>query len=198
MGWSRGSRAFTVLLLISVVGCDGREPLAPSFMFVGAPGSFTATAVAFNQINLTWQDNSTNETGFEVYQSTTGPAGSFSFLATTGPRVTSYSDFGVVGSKQYCYEVRAFRTTGRKNNYSDFSAVACATTPRAPVPAAPTAVRGAPYFGFAVRVDWTDNSPDERTFRIERAGTVGGPWTSIATFGANNTWLYDYGITPEQ
>ncbi len=86
MGWSRGSRAFTVLLLISAVGCDGREPLAPSFMFVGAPGSFTATAVAFNQINLTWQDNSTNETGFEVYQSTTGPAGSFSFLATTGPR----------------------------------------------------------------------------------------------------------------
>src|SRR6266566_6382359 len=84
MGWSRGSRAFTVLLLISAVGCDGREPLAPSFMFVGAPGSFTATAVAFNQINLTWQDNSTNETGFEVYQSTTGPAGSFSFPGHDG------------------------------------------------------------------------------------------------------------------
>src|SRR6266566_4758010 len=81
MGWSRGSRAFTVLLLISAVGCDGREPLAPSFMFVGAPGSFTATAVAFNQ---TWQDNSTNETGFEVYQSTTGPAGSFSFPGHDG------------------------------------------------------------------------------------------------------------------
>src|SRR6266581_745679 len=198
MGWSRGSRAFTVLLLISVVGCDGREPLAPSFMFVGAPGSFTATAVAFNQINLTWQDNSTNETGFEVYQSTTGPAGSFSFLATTGPRVTSYSDFGVVGSKQYCYEVRAFRTTGRKNNYSDFSAVACATTPRSLVPAPPSAVNAAPYNGYAVHVTWMDNSTDESNFRIERSGTATGPWTAIATFSANSTSLYDYQVAREQ
>ena len=60
------------------------EPLAPSFMFVGAPGSFTATAVAFNQINLTWQDNSTNETGFEVWRSATGPDGTFAQVAGTG------------------------------------------------------------------------------------------------------------------
>ncbi|TMC67297.1 MAG: fibronectin type III domain-containing protein [Chloroflexi bacterium] len=198
MGWSRGSRAFTVLLLISAVGCDGREPLAPSFMFVGAPGSFTATAVAFNQINLTWQDNSTNETGFEVYQSTTGPAGSFSLLVTTGPRATSYSDFGVVGSKEYCYEVRAFRTTGRKNNYSDFSAVACATTPRSLVPAPPSAVNAAPYNGYAVHVTWMDNSTDESNFRIERSGTATGPWTAIATFSANSTSLYDYQVAREQ
>ena len=200
MGWSRGSRAFTVLLLISAVGCDGREPLAPSFMFVGAPGSFTATAVAFNQINLTWQDNSTNETGFEVYQSTTGPAGSFSFLATTGPRATSYSDVGVVGSKQYCYEVRAFRTTGRKNNYSDFSAVACATTPRAPVPAAPSSVSAAPYYGYSytIHVIWTDNSTDESGFRVERSASASGPWIALATFYPNTTSIYDYQVTLEQ
>ncbi len=197
MAWRREYWAYVVLLVL-LSACDGgREAFAPSFMVVSPPGSLTATAVAFNQINLIWQDNSTSETGFEVYRSTTGPAGSFSLYATTGPRATSYGDYGVAGSAQYCYEVRAFRTTGRKNNYSDFSSVACATTPRAPVPAAPSAVRAAPYFGL-IRVDWTDNSSDESAFRIERASTVGGPWTTIATFGANNTSLYDYGIAPEQ
>src|SRR6266705_3932379 len=97
-----------------------RGCLAASLVVI-SPASLAATAFSFNQINLTWQDNSSNETGFEVYRSTTGPSGAFALLATTGSRVSSYSDFGVAGETQYCYEVRTFRTTGRKNNYSDFS-----------------------------------------------------------------------------
>ena len=51
MGWHRGHWASS-LLLISFLGCDNPEPLAPSFMVVNPPASLAATAIAFNQINL--------------------------------------------------------------------------------------------------------------------------------------------------
>jgi TolB protein len=84
--------------------------------------------VSASAIAVSWQDNSTNETGFEVYRSTTGPSGAFALLASTAANVTAYSDGGLSGSSQYCYEVRAVRTRGGKTSYSAFSSAACATT----------------------------------------------------------------------
>ena len=197
MGWRRGCWAAS-LLLISVVACDDPDPLAPSFMVVSPPANLAASAFAFNQINLTWQDNSSNETGFEVFRSTTGPSGEFALLTTTGSRATSYGDFGVAGSTQYCYKLRTFRTTGRKNNYSEFSNVACATTPLSPVPLAASGVNALPQSGYVISVAWSDNSTDETGFRVERSPSAGGPWTSIGTVYANATALYDYEVVVEQ
>ena len=199
MGWHRGHWASS-LLLISFLACDNPEPLAPSFMVVNPPASVTATAFSYNQINLAWQDNSSNETGFEVYRSSTGPNGTFVLIATTGSRATSYGDGGLSGSTQYCYNIRAFRTTGRKNTYSDFSSVACATTPRSPVPAAASSLNAVPVSGYAINVTWTDNSTDETGFRVERAASAAGPWTIAANLGPNATALFDYqyGVIEQQ
>src|SRR5260370_38290270 len=89
MGWHRGRWASS-LLLISFVACGNPEPLAPSFMVVNPPASVAATAFSYNQINLAWQDNSSNETGFEGYRSRTGPTSTFVLMATTGSPTTSY------------------------------------------------------------------------------------------------------------
>src|SRR5438046_3029762 len=96
LGWRRGWSA-APLVLATLVPCDDADPLAPSFMVVSPPANLAASAFAFNQINLTWQDNSSNETGFEVFRSTTGPSGEFALRDTTGSRATSYGDFGVAG-----------------------------------------------------------------------------------------------------
>ncbi len=42
-----------------------------------APSALTATAAAYNQINLTWSDNADNEASFEIERSTTGSGGPF-------------------------------------------------------------------------------------------------------------------------
>ncbi|OLC32994.1 MAG: hypothetical protein AUH81_14955 [Candidatus Rokubacteria bacterium 13_1_40CM_4_69_5] len=180
------------LLLLASISCGGHEPVAPSFAVVGTPASLTASASAFNQIDLTWQENSRNETGFEVHRSTTGPSGTFTLLATTPAGATTYSNGGLAGSTQYCYKVRAFRTTGRKTTYSEFTNTACATTPAPPVPRAPSAVNAVPRFGYAFDVTWTDNSSDETGFRVERSATSAGPWTGVGTTSANVTSLADY------
>src|SRR5207245_2266262 len=150
----------------------------------------------WNQINVGWQDNSSNESGFEVYRSTTGPSGAFSLVATAGANATSYGNGGLAGSTQYCYEVRAFRTTGGKTTYSAFSSAACATTPAVPVPSAPSAVNAAPRLGYAFDITWTDNSAVEDGFTVSRAGG-GADWSVVATLRANTTAYHDAGLTTD-
>jgi len=184
------------LLVLTVIGCDGRRPLGPSFAVVGTPASLTASAFAFNQIDLTWQESSRNETGFEIHRST-GPTGTFALWTTTAAGATTYSDFGLTGSTQYCYKVRAFRTTGHKNTYSGFTNTACATTPRTPLSTAPSGLHATPHLGYAISVTWTDNSTDETGFRVERAASTSGSWGAPVNLGANVTSLEDYQPTEQ-
>src|SRR5437879_918290 len=190
-----------LLLVVLFYSCDRPAPLAPGIEAatggqpgpaVAAPSNTTALAGSWSQINVAWRDNSSNETGFEVHRSTTGPSGAFALLATTGANATTYGNGGLSGSTQYCYGVRAFRTTGGKTTYSAFSSTACATTPAAPVPPAPSAVNAVPRLGYAFDITWTDNSSNETGFRVERAAASTGPWTSAGTASANVTSLADY------
>jgi transcriptional regulator CtsR len=89
-----------------------------------APSSLGATAVSSTQINLTWIDNSTNETGFKVERKT-GAGGTYAQIATPGANATSYSDTTVSPSTTYYYRVRAYNGTGD----SAYSNEANATTP---------------------------------------------------------------------
>ncbi len=67
-----------------------------------APGNLTVHASGSTQINLSWTDQATDETGYRVERKTV-PTGSFTALATVGPNSTSYSDAGPipVGSTYY-------------------------------------------------------------------------------------------------
>ena len=195
------------LLVLFVVGCDRPEPLAPDFGAstsngsgpnVNAPSGTSAVAVSYSGIEISWRDNSSNETGFEIHRSATDTNGAFTLLATTAAGVGSYGDGGLTASTAYCYEVRAFRTTGNKRSYSAFSSVTCATTPAAPVPAAPSAAHAAPQQGRWIIVTWTDNSTNETGFRVERAPASTGPWTSVATPVQNTTALNDFAFGAEE
>lgn len=61
-------------------------------------------------INLTWQDQSSNETGFRLYRKV--DAGSYSVYQALGAGVTSYQDSAVVSGKLYTYFVVAYNGAG--------------------------------------------------------------------------------------
>lgn len=196
-----------VALPLYLVGCDRAEPLAPDFRAstsngsgpnVNAPSGTSAVAISYSAINISWRDNSSNETGFEIQRSATGANGAFTLLATTAAGVGSYGDAGLSPLTAYCYRVSAFRLTGGKKSYSAFSNVACATTPAAPVPAAPSAAHAAPQQGRWIIVTWTDNSTNETGFRVERAPASTGPWTSVSTPVQNTTALNDFAFGAEE
>jgi hypothetical protein len=203
--------AWSVPLLIAGLlgGCNQRDALGPtpSYLTVSGPTGLTPTAVSPYQIDLAWQDNSSHESGFELYRSTSGAGGAFTLLATTGPDITAQSDPGLTPSSLYCYKVRSFQVTGRNTTFSSFSSTACATTPSLPPPPGPP---GAPSYAWAgaegstvIVVDWADTSSNEDGFRVERSLDAGASWTLAGTVPAGTVAdgivrFADYGLPSEQ
>jgi len=169
---------------------DARSPNSGSGSAPGAPWNAVATAASTSQIDVVWQDNSSNESGFEVHRSTTGASGAFTLRASLAANTSAYSDTGLTASTQYCYKVRAYQTKSSKTYFSAFSAIACVTTPAPPPPppppgppSAPSAAAARPYGFGEVLVTWTINGTNEDGFRVERSADSGSTWTTLATTG---------------
>lgn len=78
-----------------------------------APSNLTAQAYSRTQINLTWQDNSNNETGFKIERGRKqGNSIIYSQIATVGANATTYSDTGLSPNTMYYYRVRAYNGAG--------------------------------------------------------------------------------------
>jgi hypothetical protein len=76
-----------------------------------APSGLAASPVSSTQINLSWTDNSNNESGFKVYLSTDGT--NFSLYQTIDtPNTTSSSVTGLSPGTEYWFKVTAFNGSG--------------------------------------------------------------------------------------
>jgi HYDIN/CFA65/VesB-like, Ig-like domain/Fibronectin type III domain len=93
-----------------------------------APTNLVAKAASPTEIDLTWQDNSTDEQGFRIERSLDGQ--NFSEIATVAPNVQSYNDTGLTQETTYFYRVFAFNNFGN----SDPTNIAADTTPKPPLP----------------------------------------------------------------
>jgi hypothetical protein len=74
------------------------------------PTGLTVRLISPTQIDLSWSDNSPDETGFEI-QRRTG-SGEWTRLALVGPNLTRFSDFSVLPGTSYSYRVRAVNDMG--------------------------------------------------------------------------------------
>jgi uncharacterized protein YvpB len=98
-------------------GMPGNQPPA-------IPGNLQASAIDATNIRLIWQDNSNNETGFDVYE------GSLR-VATKEANSISVTIGNLRPSSTHCYRIRAYNSSGT----SAWSNEACVTIPiQAPTP----------------------------------------------------------------
>ncbi|SMP62481.1 stalk domain-containing protein [Anoxynatronum buryatiense] len=161
-----------------------------------APTDLAASAVSASSINLTWQDNATNETGYKVERRVTNQAGGFNEIAVLDANTTQFADTGLSAMTNYTYRVRAYNGMGN----SAFSNEAAATTqalglapPPANAPAAPTDLIAEAADSPAFALSWTDNAGNEQAFHIERQ-VNGGNFDEIAEVGANVTVYVDENV----
>lgn len=87
------------------------------------PTTLVATVISGAQIDLSWVDNATAETNYEVFRST--DCINYSLINTIGANSTSYSDTTVTSNTSYMYKVRAI-TTLANGEFSNI-AIACAS-----------------------------------------------------------------------
>jgi subtilisin family serine protease len=89
-----------------------------------APTNLVAVVVSRSQINLTWTDNATNETGFKIERCKGATCTNFTQIGTVGANITGYSSTGLSANTAYRYRVRAYNVSGN----SAYSNIASATT----------------------------------------------------------------------
>ncbi len=81
-----------------------------------APTNLAGTVVSTSQINLSWIDNSTNETGFKIERKT--GTGNYVLVGTVNSNVLIFSDTGLTPGTAYIYRVYSYNATG-SSSYSN-------------------------------------------------------------------------------
>lgn len=97
------------------IGGEGSLPNKPSELI--------ALALSESEINLSWIDNSDDETGFEIMRSK-NDENSWEYLTSLSSNTTEYTDESLSRGTNYNYIIRALNTYGA----SSWSGVATATT----------------------------------------------------------------------
>jgi hypothetical protein len=101
---------------------------------------------------ITWTSNSTNQTGFQVYNGVT--------TETVGANQDYYL-WAAQPNQYMCIAVRAFNSSG----YSAWAGMwSCATTPSGGAPAAPTNVVATGYSTSAIEISFVNQASNETAF----------------------------------
>jgi uncharacterized protein (TIGR02145 family) len=107
---------YIIILLLALNGCkksdDGTVEVVPL-----APTELKGTIISKDQIDLSWKDNSTNETGYKVERKT--DSGNFTEIGSTAADVSIFSDKTVSLNTNYTYRVYSFNKVGKSIQYSN-------------------------------------------------------------------------------
>ncbi len=152
-----------------------------------APSNLTATPMSGPMVRLSWSDNATNETGFEIQRSDNG--GAFATLTTVGPRTgtgtVTYDDTNVAVGNSYTYRVRATASVGEPSAFSNEATANVTTAPTAPSNL--TGTISSTGNSTSITLRWIDNSANETGFIIQRATNASFTGANQYTVGANTT-----------
>jgi hypothetical protein len=107
---------YFIFLFLILNGCqkseDGKVEIIPL-----PPTELKATVISKDQVDLTWKDNSTNETGFKIERKT--DSGNFTEIGSIALDVTTFSDKTVDLNTNYTYRVYSFNQVGKSISYSN-------------------------------------------------------------------------------
>lgn len=131
-----------------------------------APSNPSALMQAVNTtIRVTWDDNSSNETGFKVWRSVNG--GAYAVWHTTAAGVEQYDDGGLTLGYTYSYKISATNSAG------DSAVTTPVTVNTLGLPGTPTGLTAAIISATRVDLEWvySDTPPagDESSFNVYRS-----------------------------
>jgi predicted esterase len=160
-----------------------------------APSGLAATTNSYKQITLTWTDNSSTETGFEIVRATAA-AGPFSPLATTAAGTNNFVDnLALSPSTTYYYQVRAVNANGA----SAFTSTANNTTQALPAaPSAPSGLNMVVNSNKQITLNWTDNAGNETGMEVWRSSNDASDYRVIATLNPNVVNYVDATVSPNE
>jgi fibronectin type 3 domain-containing protein len=160
-----------------------------------APSNISTFAISPTELEISFIDNSNNETGFELQRADdlNGPYVTIQTapeVAAPAPNTIRLLDAGLTPLTTYYYRVRA---TGSLGNSAFTTPVAGSTASDAPE--APENLFAFTLSSTEVLLNWEDRSDNEDGFYVYRR-TGQDDFARVATVGANITQYIDANLTP--
>jgi hypothetical protein len=179
--------ALPTLCLLIFIGCRKKvvpwEPSTPP----NEPGWLSVVSIADNSVTLRWEDHSTNELGFIVYERDTSQWA----VADTAPANTvQLAVTGLVPATPYQFYVTAYNDGGE----SDSTNIAEATTSNPSSFSAPYDVQVLPLAETAVHIAWAYH--DNTDFFLLERRTPPTVWTLLDTVAATLREYLDNSVAP--
>jgi hypothetical protein len=89
----------------------------PTVTGINVPSNLTGSIVPTG-LNLTFTDNSSNETGFIIERSTTSATEGYTAIGGIAPNITTYLDQSTTAFTTYYYRVKASNSTDQYSIYN--------------------------------------------------------------------------------
>ena len=171
-----------------------------------APTSLAATVKTSAEIDLSWRDTNSQESGYLI-ERTLDPASAFVQIGAVGVNVRTYRDLGLTQSTTHYYQVRAFGSTnpasGVTDAFSAYSNIASATTKAdTRAPSVPSGLRALASSCDQINLSWTastDSGSGVQGYKVYRGGVflkqVPAPATSTTDAGLLASTTYSYAVS---
>jgi hypothetical protein len=105
------------LFFLILFSCSSSDSPADSENIPLAPTNLIGEVVSTTEINLSWTDNSTNETGFKIERRT--GTETYSIVGTVNANVLLFNDNNLSPGTTYVYRVYSYNTAGNSSTYSN-------------------------------------------------------------------------------
>ncbi len=180
-----GTSSYVVLpstALVDTVVNNGSTPAIPT--------NLAATTLSYNQVGLTWTDNSGGKATTEIWRSTSATTG-FVVVGNTAAGVSSYTDAAASPATTYYYEVKA------DNQYGESaltSAVSTTTQPLPAIPAVPSGLTGTSPSYSSVNLSWVNNATNAASIVLYRSTTTDLQYVQWAVLPPTATSFMDNGL----
>ena len=170
----------------SSVASNTTFPLPPE-----KPTGLKATVVSTNQINLSWDDLST-ETSYTLFRNTANDTNNLTNIDGLSTDITNYNDIGLTLDTTYYYWVKAYNTGGALG----FSSVASNTTFPLP-PEKPTGLEAISVSTNQINLLWNDLSTETFYILFRSVKNNTNAAKIVSKLSINNTYYKDTILEPD-
>jgi hypothetical protein len=165
-------------------GCSDASPeVQATVLGPLAPTSLVATTPSSGRVSLAWQDNSADETSFQLqYRSATSTY--WSVLRNLAPDTRSFAHTDLHAGDSYVYRVRACNASGCSEDSNEITATVTG-------PAAPSSLAATSPASGRISVSWQDNSSEETSFQLQARSATSSYWSLVQNLPADTrTYLH--------